>query len=173
MSVKYFTPRTGPRPALGTLGPPNAPYQSNGSQGINPGMPLDSYIFPPAGSTQLLGTDSQPIAGAGTVVAFPNAQLVVPAGNVGVVSNIKILINAIVLGTNLFFSVKVNGVVAPGYGNLRVIPRSGAAAVEYEFTPVRLALNPGAVVTADATDLDGNPYTVGIQLLGWFWPAVS
>jgi len=176
--IGYRTSRTSPAWATGPAasGSPFAalqPNQGTGGQqtGINPGMPLDSYLFPPAGSTQLLGTDFQPSLGAGQIVQLPACTIVCPAANAGVVHSIKILLDQITATTNVFWTVKRNGIPVHGYNNLRLIPRSGAASVEYEFVPVRIELSPNDVVTMQATNVDGAPYNVGGQLIGWYEPA--
>ncbi len=168
----YFVPSTGPRPAAGPAGSAaGAPPPSTAIAGSSPGLLLDPYLFPPTNATPLFGTDLQPSVNAGTVTLLPGCTLQVPDNNVGVIASITVLLDQIVITSNVVWSILVNGITPPGYNQLRVIPRSGAAAVGVQFVPTRLELPPLAIVTVQAQNIDGGAYNLGAQLYGWYWPA--
>ncbi len=174
-TVRLIIPMTGPRPASGPRGsltggaggaPPSTQFQ-----GAAEGMQLDPYLFPPPAAQFLFGTDLQPSVGAGTVTQLPGCSLNLSQGQVGVINAITILLDQVTISSNVVWTIFVNGAPVPNFNNLRVIPRSGAAAVSDQFTPVRLELPPGATLTMQALNKDGAPYNLGAQLFGWFWAA--
>ena len=178
LPIRYLTNKTGPRwtpgPGGGSastpLGLASQAGLSGGFQGNTPGLPLDAYLYPPPNSQTLLGTDFQASVGAGTVTPLPLTLLTVPQAMTGVINSINMLLDGITITSVVQWQLLVNGAVAPGYQNLRVIPRSGAASVSVILSPVRVPLGPGATAVLQAINQDGAPYHIGGQLYGWFWP---
>lgn len=182
MQTTYHTFRRGPNwsqagpqgggmlaPLQGGASPSQAALGA-GFQGNTPGLALDAFLYPPPNSQTLLGTDFQPSVGAGTLTALPATAITALAGQIGVVNSINILLDNITVTSNVVWQLLVGGVVAPGYSNLKIIPRSGAAAVSVIYSPVRVVLNPGVTAVLQAVNLDGAAYNIGGQLYGWMWP---
>lgn len=91
----------------------------------------------------------------------------IPNGNQGVLNAFNILVNNMLLTTNVTFYLLVNGAPVPGFG-VSILPRV-APSVGNQFVP-NVDVAPGSVITVSFTNTDGGSYQLGASVGGWFWP---
>lgn len=157
-----------PTPTSGTQPGGSAPIVGSEPPGL---VNLPAELYPPAGSTALFLTDDEPTLGAGQVVPFPGLTFALPSGMVGVVDALTLLIDGILITTNVVFTLSLNGALVPGFNNLTLLPRSGATFATLSLGPyLRIPIPLGGQITAQAVNVDGGSYTIGMQARGWFWP---
>ncbi len=137
-------------------------------------------IFPPwqypiASARSFYARSYNNVIAAGAVdVALPNAVFTSATGQDATVRSIVALVLAPTVAMNLFYTVKLNGVVLPGWDQLQV-PPVNASAIEQPFTGpddvIRVSQN--TTVTITVTNLSAAGFTVGMAFGGWFWPSVD
>lgn len=184
MGISYAVPRGGPVPLQGAGGGPiignagdvpalpvSGPSGGSGFGSSVPGAILDPFNFPPPGSTPIFLSDEQPSVGAGTITQLPNIKQAMDNNSIGVINSLTLLLDQIVLASAVFWTLTINGQPVPGVSALTVLGRSGAASVAPTINPLRIVVPPLGAIGAFVTNKDGNPYTVGLQVFGWYWPA--
>lgn len=138
---------------------------------------LPAELYPPQFATGFFFSDAAAIVGVNVATTFPNFNASLPKlppNMVGVVDQLTLLIDGILITTVVQFSLLINNAVVPGFNNLVILPRNGATFVTMGLGPfLRISVPVGGVVTAQAVDVDGGAYTVGIQARGWFWPSAQ
>lgn len=151
-----------------------APGGSAPIEGLEPAglVTLPAELYPPAASTGMFLTDSEPTIGVNQVVLFPGMAFAPPSGMVAVIDSLSILVDGIVITTNVQFSIAVNGALVPGFSQLALLPRTGATFAGLTLGPfLRIPIPLGGKLTAQAVNVDGGAYNLGMQARGWFWPA--
>ncbi|MGH9806138.1 MAG: hypothetical protein ACRD9W_02550 [Terriglobia bacterium] len=134
-------------------------------------LELPPYLFPPFTSTAFNLADASAITGVGVIINPAALQLKIPNNCYGSINQIDLLLNGIVSTSNVKWRLTINTVPVPGWNNLTILPRSGAASVNRGWGPqlgIRVPL--GGVIGIQIQDFDGAAYTVGTQIYGWFWP---
>jgi hypothetical protein len=72
------------------------------------------------------------------------------------------------IGPYLFVRVEVNQTPVPGWSNIPIFPRDGAASVSFDTS---IDLEPQSQVVIRANNQDAvNTHFVGCYLHGWMWP---
>lgn len=157
------------RPTSGVQPGGTAPIQGAEPAGL---VTLPAELYPPAGSTGVFLTDSEPSIGANTTVVFPGMAFAPPPGMVAVIDSLSVLVDGIVITTNVQFSLAVNGALVPGFSQIALLPRNGATFAGLVLGPfLRIPVPLGGKLAAQALNVDGGAYTLGMQARGWFWPA--
>lgn len=100
---------------------------------------------------------------------FPGA-FQVPQNNVAVIKSISLLVNGLLVTSNIRWRLRFNGGFVTGWSNLTINPRA-AGSVELSFTPDETAI---PVPEASLIDwvvqvLDAGTYQVSVQTHGWFY----
>ena len=114
------------------------------------------------------------IAAGAVDVTIPNCNFQSATAQDACIRSIVALVLAPTVAMNLFFTLKLNGVILPGWDQLQV-PPVNASAIAQPFTDagdvIRVSQNTNVTVTV--TNLSGAPFTVGMAFGGWFWPSVD
>ena len=135
---------------------------------------LPAELYPPQFSTGIFYSDSAALAGLNAVTNFPNftASLrQLPPNMLGVIDQLQILLDGVLISSIVQFTLFINNAAVPGFNALTILPRNGATFVTSSFGPfLRIGIPVGGIVSAQALDVDGGAYTVGMQARGWFWP---
>lgn len=107
-----------------------------------------------------------------TPAAFANA-FTIPQGNVGVVRSFVPLINALVITSDIRWTLREDSAAVPGWDEITINPRN-AASVELSYGPDETypILQEGATVDVLLTVVDGGgPYQASITVHGWYYSA--
>lgn len=154
-------------------GIPLKPGGSLVASGVDPGpdtVKLDPFLYPPPFSTPINQAVNTAITGAGTIV-IGVAPFTVPPNCYGVISSIDLLLDSILISSNVKWTFLINGNPIPGYAPLTILGRNGAASVSKSWPgPLRLLIPLGGTVSVMIQDVDGAPYTAGTSYYGWFFP---
>lgn len=151
------------KPGGAAIAPPLSPDPNTVS--------LDPSLFPPAQSTPINVSANQAIVGAGA--RFTPAGLVfkVPDNCYGIISTIDLLLDSILIGSNVLWTLLVNGIPVPGFNPITILGRNGAASVSKSWPgPLRILIPVGGTISWTIQDVDGAAYTAGTSYYGWFWP---
>jgi hypothetical protein len=140
---------------------------------VEPGpdtVKLDPFLYPPPNSTPINVAANVAIVGAGgrfdAGVTFE-----IPDSNYGVISSIELLLDSILITSNVLWTLFVNGIPVPGFAPLTILARNGAASVSRAWPgPLRIVIPLGGIVSVQVVDVDGAPYTAGTSLYGWHFP---
>ncbi len=125
-------------------------------------MPVDATPFFLSAETAIVGPN---------VASSPAAlQLRIPLDQIGWVKSIEIMLDGIVITSNVLWRLSIDGVPVQGFSNLTILGRNGAASVSRTFDPVTAQIPPGTTLGVTMTVVDGGSYTVGAQLRGWYYP---
>jgi len=154
----------------------SVPMRGGGSAiatGVQPGpdtIKLDPFLFPPPFSIPINVGANVAITGVGgrfdAGVTFE-----IPDSNYGVISSIDLLLDSILITSNVLWTIFVNGMPVPGFAPLTILGRNGAASVSKSWPgPLRIVIPLGGQVSVQIVDVDGAPYTAGTQLYGWQLP---
>lgn len=167
---------TAPTPRRIIIPSRSIPLKAGGSviaSGVAPGpdtVRLDPFLFPPPFSTPINLAANVAIVGAG--VRFDaGTTLVIPKNCYGVISTIDLLLDSILITSNVLWTLLVNGFAVPGFAPITILGRNGAASVSKSWPgPLRILIPLGGQVSMTIQNVDGAPYTAGTQLYGWFFP---
>jgi hypothetical protein len=144
------------------------------ASGVSPGpdtVKLDPFLYPPPFSTAINVAVNTPIVGAGTIVTPAGAAFQVPKNSYGVISSIDLLLDSILITSNVLWTFFINGSAVPGFSPLTILGRNGAASVSASWAgPLRLVIPLGGTFSVQIQDVDGAPYTAGVKYYGWFFP---
>lgn len=178
---------TNPRLAMG---PGSAPEdiqawqerRSRFGRGIDPrtgrpyASPLSMVVFPPeiyptadAQTFNVVGTATLgPGPVASTVIAGP---LQLPTNMVGVVREITLVVNNVLVTSLVTFSLRFNQGPVPGFDNLFIAPRAAASvAVSYPPESVLQRVGDGTTIDISAVVADAGTYQMTATFRGWWYP---
>lgn len=114
------------------------------------------------------------IAAGAVDTTIANATFNTATGQDACIRSIVALVLSPTIAMNLFFSVKLNGVVLPGWDQLQV-PPVNASAISQPFMGnddvIRVSQN--TAITITCTNASAAAFTVGMAFGGWFWPSVD
>jgi hypothetical protein len=132
---------------------------------------LDPFLYPPPNSIAINIAVNQPISGIGGVFTPAAALFQLPPNYYGVISTIDLLLDSILISSNVLWSFLINGVPAPGFAPLTILGRNGAASVSKSWAgPLRLVIPKGGTFGVTIVDVDGAAYTAGTSYYGWMFP---
>jgi hypothetical protein len=132
---------------------------------------LPPQLFPPENAISLNLSANQAIVGAGAVFTPSALSTRIPPNCYGVISSIDLVLDAIVLTSDVRWSLLINGVPVAGWNAITILGRDGAASVSKTWEgPLRIMIPLGGTVGVRIVDVDGGAYVAGTQLYGWFWP---
>lgn len=114
------------------------------------------------------------IAAEASDVVIANCSFQTATGQDACIRSIVALVLSPTTAMNLFFSVKLNGVVLPGWDQLTV-PPVNASAIEQPFmgSDDVIRVQQSTTITVTATNTSAAAFTVGMAFNGWFWPSVD
>ncbi len=143
------------------------------ASGIDPGpdtVRLDPFLFPPPFATTINLAANQATNGANDR-QFPAAlSTAIPENCYGVISSISLMLDSILITSNVQWTILINGIAVPGF-TLTILGRNGAASVSSSWPgPLRILIPLGGRVGVQILNVDGGNYTAGTQLYGWFFP---
>lgn len=106
-----------------------------------------------------------------TPALFPTAQFQIPAGNVGVIRAVSLLVNNLLVTSDVRFDLLFNESAVVGWNNLTVNPRA-AGSVEVSWTPEEtfIMIPEGSVIDWRVRVIDAGTYQVSVGYHGWFYP---
>lgn len=130
-------------------------------------------VFPPPEALQLDQFGQVTLTGPGTSAAIPGTEFNIPANMVGVIREVTISINNLLITTDAFWQLQFYQAPVQGYDNMRV-PPTGAAFVSSnrppESTLIRIPDAAQIRVTFNIGALDANTYQVTAEYRGWYYP---
>lgn len=154
-------PRQSPRGIVQDATAPQAPPQAIITRQLpEEAAPTGAVFFSPA--------DSAAVAGVNALVLLPNASVQIDQFSYGVLKGLDVFVTPWTAVSNVFFTLRVNGQAVRGFERVGFVP--AALALVSRGFDMSLQLPQGALVSVDATDVDGAAYTVGVELFGWQWP---
>jgi hypothetical protein len=109
--------------------------------------------------------------GAVTQEFITGASMTIGKGNIGVLRSFTVYVNDMLPTTDIQFTLMVAGGPAPGFGQIKMFPRT-AASVANTFECV-IFLPTEAKIDAYFTQVDGGTYKVGVAYSGWQYPESS
>lgn len=157
-------------------GVPTGPIMGGGSPlagGISaPGM-FPPTLFPPPGSQGFnLQADAALPGVIGSLTTPADLAFQIPGNMVAVISSIELLLDGITVVSDVVWRLLINGSPAPGWGNITILGRNGAASVAKSWDgPLGIEVPLGGLIGVQILNNDGGAYTAGTSLYGWFWPS--
>lgn len=126
-------------------------------------------FFPPPGSRYIYGEGRATIAGPNTTTVIAGLTVQVPRNAVGVIREINLNINDMLVTTDVRWRFTLSGQLVQGY-DLTLFPRL-AASVSASFSPesVSIPFPDGALIQFPITVVDAGSYLVGASYRGWFF----
>lgn len=154
---------------------PGAPELDRGVEQPNTLNYPPEIVRPPNSRTVSLSVNTALAAAAGAIVTPAGFPLQLAKSEVGVIDQIDLLLNGIVLGSTVTWMLLVNGAPPPGFGAMTILGRDGAASVSKTYGPqLRITVPAGGVISVVITNGDGAAgYTAGVGVLGWAWPRAT
>ena len=133
--------------------------------GLNISSPYE--VRPPQG-TDFLTRGYQAGVAAGAAVVLPGSQYQIPDGEVGVIRSISLVINNLLLTSNIIFRIRADGSPLSGWGALQPIPGAVAYwATVYGPEETFIRLPDRATVDVEVQVFDAAVYDLGAALKGW------
>lgn len=127
-------------------------------------------IYPPKEGRGIFVEGNQAaLTAANTPVVLARFQ--VPPNDVGFIREVSLVINNMLITTNIIFTLRQDGGGISGYTNMRVSPRAAAsvsATLPAENTVI--FINDGALIELVATVVDAGTYQLGATFRGWHLP---
>lgn len=101
---------------------------------------------------------------------YPNA-FQVPENNVAVIRSVSLLVNNLLIDSDITWTLRFNGVGVGGWDALTVAPRA-AGSLEVSFTPFEtfIPVPEGALIDWVSRVVDAGTYQVSVTTHGWFYP---
>lgn len=156
---------------------PQPTWLSGGVKGIIGQQPpnmvnLPPELYPPQNSNGLFLSGSTFLVGAASSDRPAALQMAIPTNQVGVIDALELLVDGILITTNIVYTVFVNGSPVQGFNNLSILPRNGAQSVSKSLGPfLRILIPLGGTIQLQFLNVDGGAVTMGAQMRGWYWPA--
>ena len=125
------------------------------------------HVQPPDGAEMLFLSGSLDLAGAGVSDLIAAFRRQLPAGRVGVLKTLNLVIEPAATTTVVLFQLLVNGGPVAGLNALQIIGRAAASLAL--GLDVRVDLPQGALVEARATTVDGAAVRASMQATGWHY----
>ena len=96
------------------------------------------------------------------------ASFTLPANDIGWIREITIVVNDMLISTDVRFTVRIDGGPVPGFSALRLTPRA-AASVSGTFTgeTMRIDVPDGGQIVLGAQVFDAGTYQLGASFRGW------
>ncbi len=135
-------------------------------------MPPPTVVKPPVGIDFLEGSNLTGVNIAASPARFFSRT--VPLGAVGWARSIFVQINGLLATSLISFSLRVDGLPVPGFGNIVIPPATlGVFALSYGPDEVYVQIRPGGVLTLEATVSapDAAAYAMSGIVHGWTVPA--
>lgn len=113
------------------------------------------------------GTQAAQTAAMGIIVL---AQFQVPSQRVAVVRDIVLNVNNMIATTSIFWRLRQNGALLPGYGAMTLAGRA-AASVASSTSPdsTLIRISEGALLTLESEVIDAGAYGVSASFHGWHY----
>lgn len=110
------------------------------------------------------------LTAASGLTVFPTAAFQIPAGNVGVVRSFLLLVNGLLVSSDVRFDLLYDTSPVDGWNRLTINPRA-AASVEISWTPEEtyIPVPEQATVGWRAQVLDAGTYQVSVAMHGWYY----
>ena len=107
-----------------------------------------------------------------TPAQFVDADFQVPPNNVAVLRSISILENALLIDSDIIWTLRFNARNVPGWDALTMSARA-AGSLEVSWPPEEtfIAVPEGVQIAFTTTVRDGGTYQLSVQFHGWFYPA--
>ena len=98
------------------------------------------------------------------------AAFEIPANTVGAIRSISILANALLVTSDIIWTLKYNDVAVQGWNELTINPRA-AGSVEVSWVPDEtfIWVPEGSRISFDVTVRDGGTYQLSVTAHGWFY----
>lgn len=137
--------------------------------GLELSVPLpEVFPIPDATEFNIEGQVSSP--GAGTLV-ITGAAFTIPSNTLAIVRSVTIYVQNMLATTNVTFTLFVNTSPVPGYQGLTIFP-GASPRISNTFDSFIRIIGP-ANISAQATNIDGGAYLLGLAFSGWYWPITS
>lgn len=127
---------------------------------------LPAPFWPPPNAHMFYRTGLATVGPGPVAQVIPGTPLILGPGNVGVIRDISFDVNALLLTSLIFFSVRINGGGVEGYANVQVFPRAVASASISPRT-VQIRVPNGATIDVFVNVQDAGTYALGATFSGW------